>query len=294
MMKSIPTGRCAALLAAILLAGCAATAGQEGPPRKEHVLAVTQSHRLIGFNAGQPGRLLSDVALKGLSPGEQVLGIDFRVARGELYALTSTGRLGRIDTGSGQFTPLGDTALPLAGHRFGFDFNPSADRIRIVSDSGQNLRGHPDTGAQVDFDAGQPGVQPDGTLGYADGDPHRGTAPHIAAAAYTYNKDDEKLTTNYAIDLATGALVRQGSVEGVAPVESPNLGKLHTVGSLGVAGVSDAHFDIADLNNAALATLTTAADPAPRLYEIDLATGRATLIGKVGSGEPLRGIAIEP
>lgn len=283
----------AAALAA-LLAGCAATEVREGPPRKELVRAVTQSHHLISFNAGQPGRLLSDVSLTGLAAGEQVLGIDYRVARGELYALTSSGRLGRIDVQSGRFSPLGETRLPLDGRGFGFDFNPAADRIRIVSDTRQNLRGHPDSGAQVDFNAEQAGVQPDGALTYADGDPGQGKAPKIVAAAYTYNKEDEKLTTNFAIDVATGSLVRQGSIEGQKPVVSPNLGKLYTVGSLGIAGVVDAHFDIADLNNAALATLTTAKDATPRLYEIDLSTGKATLIGKVGSGEALRGIAIEP
>ena len=66
------------------------------------------------------------------------------------------------------------------------------------------------------------------------------------------------------------------------------------MGSLGVAGLTDAHFDIADLNNAAFAVLGTAKDAAAQFYEIDLKTGKATRIGKVGSGEALRGIAIEP
>jgi hypothetical protein len=32
---------------------------------------------------------------------------------------------------------------------FPIDFNPVVDRIRIMSDAGQNLRVHPDTGAVV-------------------------------------------------------------------------------------------------------------------------------------------------
>jgi hypothetical protein len=95
-------------------------------------------------------------------------------------------------------------------------------------------------------------------LGYADGDPNASKTPQIVAAGYTYNKENEKLTTNFAIDAAAGALVRQGSVEGEQPVVSPNTGKLRTVGSLGVAGITDAHFDIADLNNAAFAWISTA------------------------------------
>lgn len=118
--------------------------------------------------------------------------------------------------------------------------------------------------------------------------------PRIVAAAYTYNKKDSKLTTNYAIDADQGTLVRQGSLEGVEPVVSPNLGRLTTVGALGVGPLRDASFDISDLSNRALAVLRTASDARSRLYGIDLSTGRATLLGTVGDGAPLVGMAIEP
>ena len=282
--------------AACLVAACAGTPDIEGPPRKETVFAVTQSHRLISFNAGQPGRLLSDVALTGLDTGEQLLGIDYRVARGVMFALGSTGRIFTVDVAQGQLKPVGSEkfAAPLKGQRFGFDFNPAADRIRIVSDTRQNLRAHPDTGALVDASPDTAGLQPDGTLTYAEGDTNAAVAPNIVAAGYTYNQEDEKLTTNFAIDAATGALVRQGSVEGVKPVVSPNTGKLFTVGALGIAGLADAHFDIADVSNDAYAAVSTAQDATPQFYLIDLKTGAATRLGKVGKGEPLRGIAIEP
>ncbi|MCQ9379539.1 DUF4394 domain-containing protein [Methyloversatilis sp. XJ19-49] len=281
---------------ACLLAACAGTPDIEGPPRKETVFAVTQSHRLISFNAGQPGRLLSDVALTGLDNGEQLLGIDYRVARGVMFALGSTGRIFTVDVARGQLKPVGNAkfAAPLKGQRFGFDFNPAADRIRIVSDTRQNLRAHPDTGALVDASPDTAGLQPDGTLTYAEGDTNAAVAPNIVAAGYTYNQEDEKLTTNFAIDAATGALVRQGSVEGVKPVVSPNTGKLFTVGALGIAGLADAHFDIADVSNDAYAAASTAQDATPQFYLIDLKTGAATRLGRVGKGEPLRGIAIEP
>lgn len=143
------------------------------------------------------------------------------------------------------------------GERLGFDFNPAADRIRIVSDSGQNLRAHPETGALVDFKPDADGLQLDGALAFSSDDANAGRPPRVIAAAYTYNKDNEKLTTNFAIDGEPGALVRQGSVEGVEPVVSPNSGQLSTVGALGVAGISDAHFDISDVTNTALAALST-------------------------------------
>ena len=52
--------------------------------------------------------------------------------------------------------------LPAGATEWGFDFNPTVDRIRVVNDRGANLRLHPDTGAQVDGNADQPGLQPDG------------------------------------------------------------------------------------------------------------------------------------
>jgi hypothetical protein len=213
-----------------------------------------------------------------------------------MFALGSSGRVFTVDVDSGALKPVGDApfALALEGERFGFDFNPAADRIRIVSDRGQNLRAHPETGALVDFKPDTEGLQPDGALAFRSDDANAGRTPRVIAAAYTYNNDNEKLTTNFAIDGELGALVRQGSVEGVEPVVSPNSGQLSTVGALGVAGISDAHFDISDVTNTALAALTTRDAPTPTLYRIDLATGQASAIGTIGNGEPLRGIAIEP
>jgi hypothetical protein len=285
-----------AIVAVSLLSACSMLPEAQGPLRKHTVRVVTDSHHLLTFNAGQPGNILSDVPLHGLQSGEVVLGIDYRVFKGDLYALGSSGRIYLVDVQSGQLQPVGKDrfAMPLRGRRFGFDFNPSADRIRIVSDGGQNLRAHPDTGALVDYDPKADGLQVDGTLHYADGDANAGRAPQVVAAAYTYNKQDEKITTNFAIDLATGALVRQGSVEGTQPVVSPNLGKLFTVGVLGVSDLRDAHFDIADLDNAALAVFTGNAESRPQLYDIDLATGKASRIGRIGKGEGIRGLAIEP
>lgn len=284
-------------LTALLCANGLAAAEPIATPRKEKIYAVTHSHRLISFNAGQPGTLLSNVALTGLDAGEQMLRIDYRVANGDLFALGSSGRVFSVDVASGTLQPVGHTKfqVELQGSRFGFDFNPAADRIRIVSDARQNLRAHPDTGALVDATPGTEGVQTDGMLDYADSDANASKTPQIVAAGYTYNKENEKLTTNFAIDAATGALVRQGSVESEQPVVSPNTGKLYTVGSLGVAGITDAHLDIADLNNAAFAWISTAQGTSTaQLYLIDLETGTATPLGKVGSDESLRGIAIEP
>lgn len=286
----------AGLLASGLLASCA---GLWGPATGlgEQMVAVTAQHELIVFHAGEPRRLRERRPLTGLAPGDLIVGIDYRVAKGVLYALSQSGRLYTLDVATGALQPVGTAplAVPLRGTAFGFDFNPAADRIRVVSDTGQNLRLHPDTGAAVDGDATQAGVQPDPALRYAWSDVNAGRAPAVVAAAYTYNARDDKLTTNYAIDRALGVLAMQGSREGATPVVSPNTGQLRTVGPLGLGPLSDASFDIADVGNTALlAARTTALDAPTRLYQVDLETGRATLLGVVGDGSALRGLAITP
>ena len=291
---------CASAVCAASMIGCASTTHNppetEGPPAPETVWALTTAGDLIRFNAGQPRRVQASVAVKGLQTGDGLVGIDFRVAKGVLYALSRSGQIFTLDVGTGQLKPVGTGKPPVAlrGQLFGMDFNPALDRIRVVSDAGQNLRFHPDTGAQIDFDAQTPGGQADPDLAYAPGDVRQGQKPRVLAAAYTYNTKDEKLTTNFVLDGASGTLALQGSREGVAPVESPNLGVLRTVGSLGTGPLTDAAFDISDVRNTALTAVRSAQYPSTRLYRVDLSTGQATFVGTVGTGQPLIGMAIEP
>jgi hypothetical protein len=284
-----------ALAATVLLLSACATGPTEplGPPAKETIYAVTAGNQLIQFNAGQPQKTLSSKALTGLAAGDSLLGIDYRVAKGQLYGLGAGGQLYRIDTKTGAASAVGTpSALPKEGAtEWGFDFNPTVDRIRVVNDAGYNLRLHPDTGALVDSDPNQPGVQLDGRLAYDAADVNAGKAPAIVAAGYTYNKDNDKITTNYALDGRQGVLVHQGTKEGVQPLVSPNTGRLYTVGSLGVGGFDKATLDISDVSNAAYAAITAGGKSS--WYRIDLATGKATRIGTVAGG-PVVGAAIEP
>jgi hypothetical protein len=285
--------RLAALAAAATLAACAAPAPETlGAVARETIHAVTPSNQLLSFNAGQPQKILSKRALTGLRDGDRLLGIDYRVAKGQLFGLGRSGQLYRIDATSGAATPVGTPVALPSGSEFGVDFNPTVDRIRVVSDQGFNLRLHPDTGAVVDADPAQPGAQFDGRLAYDAGDRLAGQPPRIVSAGYTYNKDNEKITTNYALDGAGGMLVRQGTKEGVAPVVSPNTGRLYSVGALGTGPFAQASFDISDVSNAAYAGITEVART--RWYRIDLASGKASFIGTVGGGEPITGSAIEP
>lgn len=279
----------------LFLAGCAVTGESIGPARKEIIYALTDGNALLRLNAGQPQKVLQRVAVKGLQPGENLLGIDYRVARGVLFAFGSSGRLYTLDTATGAATAVGGPiAVRIDGSEIGFDFNPAVDRIRLVTDEGQNLRLHPDTGAVVDSDPNAAGLQLDGPLAYAPRDPNAGKKPRIMAAGYTYHKTDGKITTNFAIDGGLGLLVTQGTREGMTPAVSPNSGQLFTVGALGSGPVVRAALDIADIDNAAFAALTVAGAKASVLYLVNLDSGAAQRIGSIGGGELVRGIAIEP
>ena len=272
--------------AVAVMAGCAGVPEAQGPLRKETLHVLTQKMELLTLNAGQPGKVLQRTAVTGLPPGETLVGMDYRIAKGVLFTLSSAGRLYTLDVPSGALKPVGSGAgVALQGSSFGVDFNPVADRVRVVSNTGNNLRLHPDTGALAATDP---------ALAYAPGDVQAGQMPEVVAAGYTYNKKDDKLTTNYAIDRRSGTLLTQGSVEGMQPVVSPNTGQLRTVGPLGTGPLLDAAMDIADVTGAAFTAVRTANQATTKLYTIDLSSGKATLIGTVADGAAIVGLAVEP
>lgn len=272
--------------AVAVMAGCAGVPEAQGPLRKETLHVLTQKMELLTLNAGQPGKVLQRTAVTGLPPGETLVGMDYRIAKGVLFTLSSAGRLYTLDVSSGALKLVGSGAgVALQGSSFGVDFNPVADRLRVVSNTGNNLRLHPDTGALAATDP---------ALAYAPGDVQAGQMPEVVAAGYTYNKKDDKLTTNYAIDRRSGTLLTQGSVEGMQPVVSPNTGQLRTVGPLGTGPLLDAAMDIADVTGAAFTAVRTANQATTKLYTIDLSSGKATLIGTVADGAAIVGLAVEP
>jgi hypothetical protein len=267
-----------------------------GAPYKEELLALTADQHLIRFMASYPARLTLRQRLTGLPDGDAVADIDFRVARGVLFGITQQGRVVTIDPWTAKVSVV-SASLPVlswGGQRVGMDFNPSVDRIRIVSAGGMNLRLHPDTGSVIDSQPKEPGLQTDKPLAYLSGDANAGRAPEVTAVAYTYNKDNEKITTLFGIDRAQGVLVRHGSVEGAQPFVSPDSGQLSTVGALGLGKLVDVTFDIADLRHLGLAAVRTSAEPRSVLVDVNLQTGAAKALGVIGDGEPVIGLAIVP
>ncbi len=241
------------------------------------VYGVTNENFLIKFDAGDPTNLTMKTQFTGLQANELVLGIDFRPATGELYAMGSSSRLYKIDVNTAAATAVGGQfSTLLNGVEFGFDFNPTVDRIRVVSDTGQNLRLNPITGAVAAVDI---------PLVYAAGDPNFGRTPRVSGSAYTNNFVGGGSTVLYNIDTDADTLVTQ---------IPPNNGVLNTVGSLGMDAANLVGFDIIGVDTA-FAALTRQGDFRTWLNRIDLTTGKATAVAPIGgTSELVRGIAVVP
>ena len=220
-------------------------------PTSPVAFAVDESNNLLAFNFMSVGTPVSK-PITGLQTGETIVGIDFRPVNGQLYALGSTSRLYVLNTSSGVATVVGTSPFTtlLSGTAFGFDFNPTVDRIRCVSNLGLNLRLHPETGgiAAVDLML-NPGT------------------PSITASAYTNNFAGATTTVLYNIDSATDKLYKQ---------DPPNNGTLVEVGALGINVENASGFDIGSRSGMAYAALKVGSSSA--IYSINLMTGAATKV----------------
>ncbi len=244
----------------------------------ETLYGLTAGNSLARFDSASPG-LTTTSFITGLGVGESLLGIDFRPADGKLYGMGSGNHLYTINTttavatlaGSGpNNNPFGPPIL--SGVDFGFDFNPAADRIRVVGSSGQNFRLNQLTGAVAGTDT---------SINAANG---------IVAAAYDRNDINAATpTTLFVIDAISDSLYLQGGVNGTP---SPNGGVLTLIGALGVDIDGFAGFDISGATGMAYATLTQSGSFDSALYGINLGTGAATLVGQTGL--LLRGVSVAP
>lgn len=230
------------------------------------VYALTSNNTLVSFNAKNASAATKTTSITGLQNNETILGIDFRPATGELYGVGSTSRIYVINTQSGAARAIGTAAFTpgINGAAVGFDFNPTVDRIRLVTSSGQNLRLHPETGA----------------VAFTDGTLNGAANASVTAAAYTQNKAGATTTELFVIDVANDKLYKQ---------DPPNDGKLVEIGSLGVNVEQAGGFDISPDGKAALAALTVGGRTS--LYSINITTGKATKIQNDFAGA-VTGLAI--
>ena len=234
--------------------------------RAESITVTTVLNTLMFLDSATPGTVSSPMAITGLQAGETLLGIDYRPATGDLYGLGSTSRLYTVNTTTGAATQVGSAgAFTLSGTSFGFDFNPTVDRIRVTSDTGQNIRLNPNNGTLAATDTA---LNP--------------LTPRVVGSAYTNNFDGAATTTLYDIDSNTDALYTQ------AP---PNSGLLNLIGALGFNTSDLVGFDISGLTDVAYAAMTAPGGNSSQLFTSNLSTGAATLVGTIGGQLAVNGLA---
>ncbi len=210
-------------------AGLAHSASSGGPT----AIGLTNGGtRLVSFDTDTPGKAKPVGAVSGLSGDAKLVGIDRRVQNGKLYGLGNSGGIYTLSATSGRATKVGQLSVPLDGTLFGVDFNPAANALRVVSNTGQNLRQPFGT-----TDGPTVPTVVDGPLSY----PATPTAPAstptgVTAAAYTNNDlNADTATTLFVIDTTLDQV----------DIQSPaNAGTLVTTGKLGVPNWADAGFDI--------------------------------------------------
>lgn len=244
----------------------------------ESVFGVTSEGFLINWNSATPGTIISGKPIQGLQANESLVGIDFRPATGELFGLGSFSRLYRLNPATGFATAVGGQFNPLLnGAAYGFDVNPVADRLRIVSDADQNLRANPITGAIAAVDP---------NLFYAAGDVNQGVNPNVSHVAYTNSVPNPVSTTLYGLDAGTDSLVLHQV--------GPGFAQLTTIGSVGTDITDDGGFDISGVTGVPYAVVRDIGLSASMFWTIDLATGNGSFVGQIGGGHFVTALAVVP
>ena len=256
------------------------------------ITLVNNGTDLRRFTTAAPGMTVTAaINPAGIVAGDQLKAIDFRPQTGQLYALghnsvANTVQVYLVDPWANaagttaSVTAIGPpVALTDAGpSAFGFDFNPTVDRIRVVTNVGENFRLNPNNGTLAGTDTD---INPAGSV--------------VTGAAYTNNFGQPLIggtTTMYTIDATNDRLAIQAGGSG-----SPNNGtqtELHPItlgGSpLDFSGING--FDIpSSVRTGALSTPATGKAYAAlfvggleKLYAIELSDGTATDLGNIGNG----------
>jgi DNA-binding beta-propeller fold protein YncE len=199
-------------------------------------------------------------ATKEIKGAGKIVGIDVRPADNMLYALNADGWLFTVDPKTGAATKKVELSSKLpAGVSASVDFNPVADRMRVIGSDGTSLRVNVDDGKTI----------VDGSLKYAESDANKGKTPRVIAAAYSNSVKGTKETTLYDIDAATGSFARQ---------VPPNDGVLNTIGSLGVKIQGPVAFNIVAGPEGGNAGWLVADG---KLHSVDMKTGAAKSVGMI-------------
>ncbi|MBE9108724.1 DUF4394 domain-containing protein [Nodosilinea sp. LEGE 07298] len=229
------------------------------------LLGLTDANQIVAFSTSNLAqtKTLSVSGVEGT-----LLGIDVRPANGLIYGLTTTNQIYTIALGeeSAEATLVSTLSQPFEGGAVsGFDFNPVADRLRLVGENDQDFRINVDTGAVI----------VDGDLAFSGDDVNAGVNPSVTGAAYTNSFAGTTSTQLYDLDSALDSLLLQSP---------PNDGTLQTVGMLG--------FDLDTLGGFEIVSTSAGDNTAfavsnAMLYSLNLESGVATSLGAIADGSEI-------
>ncbi|HET9505265.1 MAG TPA: DUF4394 domain-containing protein [Hymenobacter sp.] len=258
--------------------------------------------------------------ITGITAGQVLVGIDYRPNNGQLYGLgynaaTGATQLYTLAPGASGTatvaTPVNTTPLTLnlgnantgpSSKRIGFDFNPAADRIRVVSTNGRNYRLNPNTGGLAAQDTnlaysaavGTPVATP---VAITTGTPVPTipAAPGVGSVAYINATLGAGSTTLYDYDELSGGIISIQSPPDAGTLTAPTRSTFYITGSgqpgpyalaeNDIAIDMDVYYDRSTRQNVAYLVEVTDDRPsgynASNLYSLDLATGQASRIGNI-------------
>jgi hypothetical protein len=265
----------------------------------ELIVGLTVQNLLISFDSATPGTISTIGPVTGLTAGDTLVGIDRRPQalggaipgpnNGRIYGVgvnpaTGAARIYTLNESTGAATLVStfaadpaDTTAPfpfatVAGTSFGVDFNPVPDRLRVVGNTGQNLRLNVDNGL----------VQLDVPLAYQAGDSNFGDSPINVAVAYSSNFGGATSTALNGVDIGQDP-------DTLVNHTNPNGGTLQTTISAAFNSTTEISYDVSGLSGTHYYSATPAASGSSQLY----VTGIDSLvpIGTIGGGVAIRGIA---
>lgn len=290
-MKAMGSGTRKRIATAVAVVSAATVLTVSAPGSGSAAPAATPSLRAFGitgdgltmasFSTDTPGVLNWVRDVVGLSGDTKLVGIDHRVQNGLMYGLGEKGGIYTISTPPTTtdvvVTKVSQLKVALYGTSFDIDFNPAADRLRVISNNGQNLRHNLNDGTTV----------ADSALNLP---PATTAAIGVTGAAYTNNDlVGSTGTTLTDVDTYNDQITIQSP---------PNAGSLVPTGLLGFDANLDAGYDIFSsttngrtTSNLAFAALTPYNGRAS-FYSIDILTGTPTLIGTFPSAVPITDFTI--
>jgi hypothetical protein len=255
----------------------------------------------------------------GLGMGERLIGIDYRPRDQKVYGLVGQydalgnnvgARIITVDPFTGNASPVATVVLGagtppapslaggvatrtgtpvlLQGDRFGLDFNPVVDLLRVVSNAEQNIAINTG-GRAAGGEAGATRI--DGLLNRPLSANPNDPGPReinfgINATAYSNNRDGAASTTQYTIDSDADLLRIQSS-----PNSGSQRGDLALFLDLNMNGTQDAGeafnaladvgFDISGDTDIAYVSSSQVGLPGEGIYTLNLGTGALRFIGAV-------------